>query len=376
MTLIFVIIFFTILAITTPFILIKAFPHRITWKEVGLSVFISLVITVLSFFVALGNIYNVEILNGKVTNKKQVRTSCEHSYQICTPSTDANGNTTSNCVTYYEHSHDYDWRVYTTVGSINISRVDRRGVREPKRFTQVKIGEPASKESRYIDYIKGSNSVFNLEENIQEGHAFEKRVPNYPRVSDYYNVDLIKSTYAIDQKIIRDLNDKLRNRLIALNNRGKINVIIVITDKDSSYGEYIKARWNNGRKTDAVIVIGTNGNDDTENSNKIEWSMVFGWSDKQTFNVNLRNEIINIENIKNTDKIVDTISNNVTQYFKLKPMEDYKYLMFERNVGKWQIVFIFLFQIIGNLLVSWFNYKNVNGSMARKISNILNRRRY
>lgn len=354
MTFIYVILFFTFVAIATPFILKLIFPHKITWGEIAVSIGVSLVVSGLSVLLTLGNIYNTEVWHGEVTDKRKVRTSCSHSYSCnCTTTRDSNGNSTTICQTCYEHSHDYNWTVFTTVGNINIPRIDSQGRNEPPRFSVVTVGEPASIERTYVDYIRGSHSVFNIEKN-EPDHPFNSLVPNYPRVQDYYRIQLVHSTYNVSSGIKNAINDGIRDRLKVLGAARQANIVVVITDKDQSFGEFLRNDWGNGRKNDAVIVIGTDGSQE----HKIEWAFVFGWSENQYFNINLRNELMDIGSINETVEVVNTISTNVSKYFERQSMSDFKYLLFERETSVWVILFVLLLQIGANVGISVFNVHN------------------
>ena len=351
MTFLYIILFLTVLSVSTPFILKLQYPHKINWKEVILSIVVSLLISGISVALSVGNIYNTELLHGQVVNKQRVKTSCEHSYSCnCRTTTNSNGNSSTTCDTCYEHSHDYDWTVYTTVGNIDIVRIDRRGDNEPPRFSKVEIGEPASKESWYVDYIKGSYSVFNIQDNPVD-HPFKHIIPRYPNVNDYYNTNLVLSTHRIPSDIKRLINDGLRDSLRSLGRKRQVNAVVVITDKDQSFGEFLRNEWNNGRKNDAIIVIGVN------KENEILWSFVFGWSENKLFDIQLRNELNDIVSITNTTEIVTTITNNIDKYFTRQSMSDFKYLLYERDVSGWMILFILFLQLGANIGISVFNYK-------------------
>lgn len=351
MTFLYFILFLTVIALATPFILKLAFPHKITWGEVGLSIGVSIIVTILSVVLTLGNIYNTEIWHGEVTDKRQVRTSCEHSYTCnCTTRTDSDGRTEEVCQTCYEHSHDYNWTVFTTVGNINVPRVDRQGRHEPPRFSAVTVGEPAARERTYIDYIRGSDSVFNIQHNDPE-HPFNNLVPNYPRVNDLYNVRLVHSTYNVGSSVVSEINNGLRDALRHLGAARQVNIVVIITDQDQSFGEFTRNDWGNGRKNDAVVIIGTDG----ASEGNIRWAFVFGWSENQYFNVNLRNELMDIESINNTTEVVNRIVENTTRYFERQSMSDFQYLLFERSVSGWTILAVIILQLSGNIGISIFN---------------------
>lgn len=361
MSFIFFIIFMTVVAIGAPFILKFIFPHKITWKEVGVSITASIVISLLSSLVLIQGMYSIELWHGEVTDKRQVKVSCDHSYQCnCRTTTDSNGYSSTTCSTCYEHSHDYDWRVFTTIDNINIKRIDRRGVKEPPRFTSIQKGDPVTFEKLYIDYIKNSNSIYNTAQNDIE-HPFNNLLPNYPRVQDIYNVSLVRSTYNIDRSILDNINNEIREHLKTLGRARQSNVLFIITDQDQSFAQYLKDEWNNGRKNDTVIVVGTDGT-----STKISWSFVFSWSKNKMVEVSLRDDILAINDIIKYEEIGKAINKNISLYFERESIADYKQLMLERTVSGWGIFFVLLLQIVGNGLVAYYMY--ANDITVRKVS--------
>src|SRR5574342_424492 len=139
-----------------------AFLDGVSLKEFGLVVLACLIVAGSSAgIVSCANTHDVEVWNGVVTGKEQNTVSCSHSYQCncrqsCTGS-GKNQSCTTVCDTCYEHSHDYDWDVYTSINdTITIDRVDRQGVNEPSLWTAVKMGEPVSVTHSYKNYIKAS----------------------------------------------------------------------------------------------------------------------------------------------------------------------------------------------------------------------------
>jgi hypothetical protein len=206
-----------------------------------------------------GNTQDVEQLNGRVRSKERVRVSCEHSYPCnCRPECYGSGEDevcTTVCDTCYEHSFDYDWRVLTSVGWLNIRRIDSQGTREPPRFTQVVIGEPATLEHTYTNFLKGApDSLFNAKELAQR---YAKSLPEHPRVYDYYRTDralvIGKGVPGVNPtKWSRGL-DEVNARI---GPRKQANLIMVFTDRPPEFFEALQQQWLGGKKNEIVIVVG------------------------------------------------------------------------------------------------------------------------
>lgn len=340
-----------VLGIATPFVLKVLFPHRITAKEMVLSVILSIVVAgVVIFALMFGGKFNTEIHNGYVTSKSQERVSCEHSYQICSGS----GNSRT-CTTYYEHSHDYDWVVYSTVGTIRIRRVDDQGVREPPRFSKVVIKEPVALESTYLDYLKGIDNTLLYTPNVSKVKEFERLLPNYPRVYDYYrSKPVIFRGVNVTPQDRAAYNSAIRNMMKTLSYQKQVNVVVVIVDtKNPSFGEYLKNDWRNGRKNDQVIVVGA------PEFPKVEWAYAFGWSKNQMVNKALQYDVSALD-VLTPENLVEVARTNIKENFVRRPMESFKSYLWETKLEWWKILVAALVQIMANVaLAVWFYREDV-----------------
>lgn len=347
----------TVLAVCAPFILKFVKPHEMTWQEVGVSVVASVILSVASVLVVMfGGKFNTEILNGEVVKKAQVSVSCEHSYQVCSGSGDSRV-----CTTHYEHFNDYDWRVYTTVGELNISRVDRQGTREPPRFSQVQIGEYAAIENSYIDYLKDQESSLLYKKNRRVVPEFQRLVPAYPTVYDYYrNKPVLFKGVKISNKEKEQYNIAVTNMLKTLGNKKQVNVVVVIANTARpEFGEYLRNEWHNGRKNDQVVVIGV-----TEYP-KVEWSYAFGWSKDLKVNSALSYDLNGLDELT-PDLLVNTLQTNIQKHFKRRSMEEFKSYLWETKISWWAILLVVLVQIIVNVGIAFYMINNDTVSGYRR----------
>lgn len=280
------------------------------------------------------NFYDVEILSGKVTAKSKDWTSCEHSYQ-CNPrkvrscsgsGKDKRCTTRTEYDTCYEHPNDWNWVVKTTVGSVYIDRIDRRGSLTPPRWTKVVIGEPAAAEHVYMNYVKGSdNSLFN---NKHRAVEYED-IPKYPSVYDYYRVNRVINNTGVDTSGWADyLSDKLRT----LGKEKQLNIIVVLTKHPVEYADSLFAKWGGGKKNDVVMVYGVSP------EGKVSWFRSTSFADgmnNQALHIRLRNESTDREiNLDLLAEQVDTISK---EYTRLE-MKEFEYLKYSVSVPIWWIL--------------------------------------
>lgn len=270
------------------------------------------------------------ILNGYVVKKEKRLTSCSHSY-TCNCRTTTTGKVTSTtCQTCYEHSHDYDWLVRSTVGGVYIDRVDRQGVKEPKRFTDVVVGEPFSIEKSYFNYIKASPiSVF------KDYNAYKDvPIPSYPKIFDYYNVKHVvfwKSQYT---EGIEDINSMLTEKLKVSSSKAKANVVVIFYGGSDDLIEATKVKQYGGRINDLTVMIRA------EKDGQIKKVGVFSWSKNDMVNVLLRDEVLNLGtlNEENNKKLVDILNTTLVKYYQHRDNEEFKYLESNIQLPTWVYV--------------------------------------
>lgn len=226
----------------------------ITTKEMLVVFGSSIAIATLSMLIFSGYMYSkmadTEILNGIVTGKQQTKVSCEHSYscncrQVCSGS--GNSRSCSQvCDTCYDHAYDWDWDVHSSVGTFTIDRVDRRGSKEPPRFTQVKIGEYAGRENSYQNPLLADDStLFITDKSVADKFV----LPEYPSTFDYYRYNPVIGGTPEQNEIVREF--------LKVNGYSKqLNIVAVITTSPPEYFEALMAKWRGGKSNDVIMVYG------------------------------------------------------------------------------------------------------------------------
>lgn len=274
------------------------------------------------------------ILNGYVVKKEKRITSCSHSYSCNCRTTTSGKVTSTTCQTCYEHSHDYDWLVRSTVGGAYIDRVDRQGVNEPKRFASAKIGEPFSIEKEYFNYIRASPiSVFkdyNAYKNVQ--------IPKYPTVYDYYRVKHVlnwKSQYTAG---INDVNEILTEKLKVSSSKVKANVVVVFYGGSDDFVEAMKVKNFGGRINDLTVMIRA------DSTGQIKNVGVFSWSKNDLVNVMVRDDVLSLGqlNEENNKKLVDILNTTLLKYYQHRDNEEFQYLENNIQMPTWIYVVDFL----------------------------------
>lgn len=327
------------------------FPHKITLKEWLAQFGVLLLSTALCLGLAVGSnmftTYDTEILNGYVTKKESVRVACEHQYKCGeTCSTDSKGN--MSCIPIYcdEHAYDVDWNVHTTVGDLTIDRVDRRGLREPDRFSRVAIGEFAASTHGTTNYLLLDKSKFDTDESIVQ--KYEGKVPKYPQPFDYYRLNRVINT---TQSSFNYINVFLNNELRSMGAKKELNVIVVITQYDADFFKALIKQWNGGKKNDVILVYGI------DNTNNIRWFNSTSFADGQD-NRELHSRLrIETHDKKISLQLVSSQLKLTDQYFKRLPNETFSYMDAATNVPLYLIIFAAIFNAIIALAFTYFVYK-------------------
>lgn len=277
--------------------------------------------------VGFGMTSDTELLNGQVTGKEQVRVSCSHSYSCnCKKVTSCSGSganrscsTTESCDTCYEHSNDYDWMLRTSVGSIEVDRVDRQGVHTPPRYSAAKAGDPVAVTHRFTNYVLAAqHSLFNAQ---REAHAGQQwAVPAYPlAVYDLHYVDRAIPVGAS----VPDLREWNREIALALRELGpskQVNIVVVLTAvTDRRYAEHLRASWLGGKKNDVVVVLGV------PEYPKVQWAEVLSWTTREDMKVNLRDELQALPELRPAETVA-LVASHIAKEFERRRMRDFEYL--------------------------------------------------
>lgn len=325
----------------------------------GLSLFLTLIATGASIYFSTSSI---EILNGQVTEKYRDRVSCSHSYS-CRCRTEYSGtgkDRTSRrvCDTCYEHWNDYDWVVKSTVGRFEINRINRQGTKEPPRWTEVKIGDPASTEHRYTNWIKtADHSLFNVKKSVSE--QYKKQIPKYPgEIYDYYKINRIV-TVGTDVPNLENYNLYLSNYLRQLGPSKQANMIFVITSvNDSAYADAVYSAWNGAEKNDIVVFLGVQ-------NNEIKWASVKSWAEFDIFNVKLRDRLVGLKTF-NMKWAIDVSVDEAYKSFKRKPMKKFEYLKNDiQSLSTFNIIMLVMIILIVHAGGFYISYNQYGGRRFR-----------
>jgi hypothetical protein len=347
-----------IVPIAWPFIS-KAIWKRITYQEVAIS--IGLTCAVIIGLYALGKhskVTDTEVLNGMVSGKSMETVSCSHSYD-CRCYKDKKGN--KHCSTCYEHTHDFNWVVYSNIGfDQTISRVDRQGTKMPDRFKHVTVGEPFAIEHSYINYIKAvPESIFH--EDVDP--LLASAVPAYPRVYDYYKFQrVINSGVKIPLQVVQQLNTRLNNELMTLGSAKQVNIIVILTNSTSPMYKYaVEKQWLGGKKNDVVVIVGM------PKYPSIDWADTLTWarsSGNEYFQVLMRDSVKSLGTF-DADLFSTLVVAQIKSHFDRPHNQDFSYLESQIEPPIWALVIAWIVSVFGTLAISYSMHNSQLPSFRR-----------
>jgi len=343
------------LAFIFPLICKLIFPHAVTVKEYILTAGVNVVCVVLfSFLIGFHATYDEEIWSGQVTKKYSERVSCDHSYSCncrqVQSGTDSRGNATyiQQCDTCYEHAYDIDWVVASNIGKLDIDRVDRRGEKEPPRFSKVKIGEPFAMTRMFKNYIKASpNTLFKNPESLIA--PFIGKLPAYPLITDYYHIQRV---FTQDVVVDNTLNIMLNEMMRKWGPGKQANVLAVFLGEGYSqdYFQALQSFWLGGKKNDVVIVT------QLEKDGKIGWTRVFSRAENAVFEKSIEMDVNNM-GVFTPVAFVKIIDTNINERYKRMDFEQFKYLLEDAKPSTNALIIAIVMSLLINLAMSFFIVK-------------------
>lgn len=335
--------------------------RTITWAEAAANFLLVVVICTITLGVSFyRQTTDVEIWNGVVTHKERTHGHYKRPYDcMCYDSCSGSGESrscTRVCQTCYEDRYTVEWWANTTVGKIVFQSLDRdsRSVYntpDPKPYVECKVGEPASAEKTYRNYLIASpDSLFN-----RKGMNSIYKIPSYPRVHSFYKINRVLD---VDSGVaggqLKELNRLLSESLISLGSMKQVNAIVIVTNiLDPSYRHDVENAWLGGKKNDVVMFLGMNGD-------RIEWADVMTWalnSGNERFHVTLRDRLLEI-GVFEPEAIATAFRETTVQLFDRPQMKDFEYLKNEIEPRWGALIFCWMVSVFGTLGLTYYFHRN------------------
>ncbi len=288
------------------------------------------------------SMYDHQILNGKVLEKyKDVETctqnsSCKHyvTRKRCKTTKDSSGNRHESCTTYkvFDYPYEVDWIVKTSVDTHTIERENRQGTLTPERWKIVKIGEPASTSSGYINYLLGNKDSLFFEQNFEKKYSpeYRKTLPDYPEVYDYYRVNHVINLTGTD---VSSYNDYIDSVLSTVGESKQLNIVLVLyPGNDATLPEALTSKWRGGKKNDVIMFAGL---DSTGTVSKFSSTSFGKGMNNEVLHSTLR---MNALTEKMSIELVKVLVQEIEKDFKRLPNEEFEYLKYKLNPSWWVVI--------------------------------------
>lgn len=320
----------------------------VSWKEFLLQVGVSLAVALLGWQVAkCAALSDVEHLNGRITNKTEGTQHCCHCTTVCT-GRDKNG----NCTSSYEscsHVWDHHWEIQTSVGEIQVQNCSGSST-PPKAWSEARVGDPAVVEHRYTNYLKADPDSLIVH---SEHGPYLDRIPEYPKVFDYYRVNpVISDGVAIPakwQEVFREMNADLGPS-------EQVDVTVLLTSiTDPTYAQAVEAKWLYGPKNSLTIVLGVE-------ADEIRWARVVTISRVEPLKVYLR-EALQGRKLQDPE-VPDLIAQGVAKKFNRTPMSEFSYLARTATPTGWWLFGLYLVNIVVAILLTAIIHHRNSKSMG------------
>jgi hypothetical protein len=315
------------------------FLKTVTWKEFLIQIGVSLVMLTAAYFLAKwGALQDIEYLNGTVVSKDKGTQGCCHCRQVCTAT-----NSKGQCIahtTVCSHSHDYWWRLSTTVGTIGIDSCSGSSS-TPKAWSNAVVGEPATVSHMYTNYLLADKESLIRHEVLNK---YGKQIPKFPGIHSIYKRNPVISDNIVIptgwQKHFAELNSKLGNKK-------QLDLVVLLTRVTSpTYAQAVESKWLYGPKNAFTVVIGTDGS-------KVLWARGVSFSKVEELKVKIRDDLNN----KSLNDVPNIVARLVNSYYKRTPMSDYEYLNKSTTPSKGWMWFLYILAVLLSIGISLYMHK-------------------
>lgn len=333
-----------LIPIAVTLVILLMFKKKVTMGEAGIMLLVPAVMVLAGLGIAYcQSVSDIEIWNGRITNKTRDRVSCRHSYSCnCRTVTSGSGKNDTVCDTCHEHGYDIEWNLSASTNeTIEIDTVDRQGLIMPPRWGAAYIGEPFSSAHHYQNYILANPSSVLLggRGDLQK---FGALVPGYPaKIYDYYRTNHVINSGGVPVRDMDSWEWLMRGVNGDLGPIKQVNVILLfVKTADPAYVQALKDSWVGGKKNDAIVVIGS------LDGRQIAFVDVVSWTPNAMYKIALRDAIMDIGNLDRRDDIVKVIHTQTSLRFQRMEMKNYKYLMSSFQPSTSAMIFLLILGIV------------------------------
>jgi hypothetical protein len=356
--------------------------RRIVWWEWGLSSLIGFIIALSFHAIVISSMTaDVETWSGKIIKVEHEPRWIEE-YQVAIYRTEtytyySNGTMHTGTRQVFSHfetrhrNHGPNWTTYANFGKHD----EVYSISESKyNYLKQKFGKESSCLGSRPGFDGGDRNNYYLINNnkwiepVTCTMSFENRVKACPSVFSFVKVpentkglfEWPQTKDSFSSNRLLGLAQNHFNTLLfdQMNTRlgptSKVNVIIIGWNSrlfDSFIAQYQEAKWIGGKKNDLVLCYGySNG--------KVDWSYVFGWTEKAIVKRNLETLLLN--NPMN-DQLLSQIEQEIITNYKLKNWDKFNYLTVEPPGWSYIVLIIIMIVIQGIIWICFMNNNSEKG---------------
>ncbi|MCP1184938.1 hypothetical protein [Paenibacillus sp. 1781tsa1] len=262
----------------------------------------------------------------------------------------SNNNVCSTTPGYWEHHDATNYIKTTDNGRVQVHvSPDGRKLNDkwPNTTEELKVlwpyNTPTASTHTYENKVQASYSIFKHDDIDLDKFP---NLPDYPEaMRDYIYVDRILGDVRDKDKaltVLAEVNSELNRPVPNPEKPGKtmswkqVNIIFVNvgTNTDPSYGFALQDKWEGGNKNDFVIAFSTN------EDNKAIWSYPFSWSEVELLKLDVRDYMLNQNNLNDFTAVVHDVGDLVADKFVRKQFADFNYLQIDTSKGAWIFIWI------------------------------------
>ncbi len=274
--------------------------------------------------------------------------------------------------TCYEHPWDKDWVVRTNLLDTYVfSRVDRRGLEEPPKWTAVKVGDPASKTQSFQNLVlAASNSLYNTTEFAKYLETYKGALPEYnSNIHSYYKHNKLTAVgVKMSREDIDNWNYQLGKAAAKIGPIYHANPLVVLVGKHGAeYANALQAKWLGGKLNDVVLVIGT------DDGKQIKWARGFSWSEKSMVDIALRDRVLELPQLS-AEAVSTAFVEVVPKTFSKRSKKSFDYLKDEIKPSTTALAWTFVLCLLVNVGLTWFFHAHETFPSLRDLFPKLRRR--
>lgn len=342
------------------------YDHQITAKELGIHLVAIIIgaasILAVNYAVLYSDLQDVEVLNGQVTGKYMHTEICTeysscknyHYKEKCRYHRDSKGKSQRSCTSYkvFDYPTEYDWYVTTSVGELNIERVNARGDAVPNRYSQALLGEPASVPHQYTNYLWADKHSLFAPEDFEKKYPedYRKGIPTYPMVYDYYRTNHVVNLTGVPSMGYNEyISDVLRTAGVDK----QLNITLVMYNStDPEFVDATMTKWRGGKKNDVIMFFGINSDG---NVDKFFSTSFAGGMKNEMLHATMRIDALGEK--MSLDLVKKQVYTTVQQYKRL-PNEEFKYMKYRLEPKKEIIMACSVFLFLISLFIGFYMRDN------------------